>query len=266
VQKPGVAAGTPVTRNSTTRRTMSAAFCKFRRVLEGTDLLPDPPRQRGSVSLLATSERARPQMLSRRRVIQGKPRWSANLVMAAAIVSLIGMQLLLLSPMVFHPWWLWWVLPALEALLLVALIVNPRQLDRESPLLRAAILVLIAVINLVNAWLACWVMGGMIHGSQDLAAGALLTAGAVMWYWELERDRPYPDFLFTQMQSPDLAPPGWEPAFSDYVYLSFTNATAFSPTDVLPLSRWAKLTMMFQAIISFSTVVLVIARAVNILN
>jgi uncharacterized membrane protein len=228
------------------------------------------------VSLLATSGRARPQVLGRRRVIQGKPRWSANLVMVAAIVSLIGMQLLLLSPTVFNPRWLWWVLPALEAVLLVVLIANPRQLDRESPLLRAVILALTTVINLINAWLACWVMGGMIHGSQDLAAGALLTAGAViwltniivfaLWYWELERDRPYPDFLFTQMQSPHLAPPGWEPAFSDYVYLSFTNATAFSPTDVLPLSRWAKLTMMFQAVISFSTIVLVIARAVSILN
>jgi hypothetical protein len=228
------------------------------------------------VSLLVTFARVRPQVLGRRRVIQGKPRWPANLVMAAAIVSLIGMQLLLLSPIVFQPRWLWWVLPTLEALLLVALVTNLRQLDRESPLLRAAILVLIAVINLVNAWLVCWVMGGMIQGNQDLAADALFTAGAViwstniivfaLWYWELERDRPYPDFLFTQMQSPELAPPGWEPAFSDYVYLSFTNATAFSPTDVLPLSRWAKLTMMFQAVISFSTIVLVIARAVNIFN
>ena len=68
------------------------------------------------------------------------------------------------------------------------------------------------------------------------------------------------------MQSPDLAPDDWEPAFIDYLFLSFTNATAFSPTDVLPLTRWAKLTMMLQSAVSLSTVALVIARAVNILR
>ena len=65
---------------------------------------------------------------------------------------------------------------------------------------------------------------------------------------------------------PQLAPPDWEPAFGDYLYLSFTNATAFSPTDVLPLSRWAKMGMTAQASISIVTVVLVVARAVNILR
>ena len=74
------------------------------------------------------------------------------------------------------------------------------------------------------------------------------------------------NFLFAQMQSPELAPDEWEPAFVDYLYLSFTNAAAFSPTDVLPLSRWAKLTMLIQSAISLSTVALVVARAVNILR
>jgi len=68
------------------------------------------------------------------------------------------------------------------------------------------------------------------------------------------------------MQSPDLAPQDWDPAFIDYLYLSFTNATAFSPTDVLPLTRWAKLTMMVQSAVSLTTVALVIARAVNTLR
>ncbi len=68
------------------------------------------------------------------------------------------------------------------------------------------------------------------------------------------------------MQNPELAPPDWEPEFVDYLYLSFTNATAFSPTDVMPLSRWAKLTMLAQSLISLVTVALVIARAVNILK
>jgi uncharacterized membrane protein len=68
------------------------------------------------------------------------------------------------------------------------------------------------------------------------------------------------------MQTPDLAHAEWEPAFVDYLYLSFTNATAFSPTDTMPLSRWAKLTMLAQSLVSLATIALVIARAVNILK
>jgi len=111
----------------------------------------------------------------------------------------------------------------------------------------------------------------------------LLTGGAIwltnviafgVWYWELDRGGPaarahatrqHPDFLFAQMQTPELAPDDWEPAFVDYLYVSFTNAAAFSPTDVLPLSRWAKLTMLVQSAVSLSTVALVVARAVNTL-
>ena len=68
------------------------------------------------------------------------------------------------------------------------------------------------------------------------------------------------------MTSPELAPPSWEPGFVDYLYMSFTNAMAFSPTDVMPMTRWAKLTMLAQSLISVVTVALVIARAVNILK
>ena len=96
-----------------------------------------------------------------------------------------------------------------------------------------------------------------------------------LWYWEFDRGGPaaralgtdpYPDFLFVQMTSPKLAPPDWEPAFADYLYLAFTNAAAFSPTDVMPLSRWAKLAMTVQSAISILTVALIVARAVNILK
>jgi uncharacterized membrane protein len=126
----------------------------------------------------------------------------------------------------------------------------------------------------------------------DLVAGRagtdavplLLTGGGIwltnvivfaLWYWEWDRGGPmarvlgqrqYADFLFAQMQNPESAPPDWEPAFLDYLYLSFTNSTAFSPTDVMPLSRWAKMLMMLQSSVSLVTVVLVVARAVNILK
>ena len=66
------------------------------------------------------------------------------------------------------------------------------------------------------------------------------------------------------MLTPELTAKDWEPQFVDYLYVSFTNATAFSPTDTMPLSRWAKLLMLTQSAVSLITVALVVARAVNI--
>jgi hypothetical protein len=92
-------------------------------------------------------------------------------------------------------------------------------------------------------------------------------------YWELadggpaRRDGgepPYPDFAFPQQMSPEVAPPGWRPAFVDYLYIGITNGLAFSPTDAMPLATWAKLTMAAQAFLSFVVLGLVVARAVNV--
>ncbi len=113
-------------------------------------------------------------------------------------------------------------------------------------------------------------------------AGPLLLAGAKVWlgnnvafaflYWEFDSGGPaerahgmppYPDFAFPQQTSPDLAPPGWRPEFIDYLYVAFTTANAFSPTDTMPMVHWAKVAMGSQALISFAVVGLVIARAVN---
>jgi hypothetical protein len=97
-----------------------------------------------------------------------------------------------------------------------------------------------------------------------------------LWYWELDRGGPLerarrsrlaPDFLFPQMA--DAAPftrPNWVPGLVDYLYVSFTNATAFSPTDTMPLSQTAKSLMTAQSVVSLLIVVLVVARAVNILT
>jgi hypothetical protein len=79
-------------------------------------------------------------------------------------------------------------------------------------------------------------------------------------------ERPYPDFAFTQQLSPELAPPGWRPTYVDYLILGLTTSTAFSPTDVMPLTWWAKLTMALQSLISLAVVGLVIARAVNVFS
>jgi hypothetical protein len=215
-----------------------------------------------------------------RRPTEGEARWQASVAVAAAVALQFPLpgRLVLLHPD--------WVLPALQGLLLLALVMaNPRRINRESRALRVLGLSLAALLSLANAWSVAQLVIGLVDGTMGNTAGPLLvTGGSIwltnvivwgLWYWEFDRggpvaranaDRMYPDFQFAQMATPQLAPPDWEPAFADYLYLSFTNAAAFSPTDVLPLSRWAKMGMTAQATVSIVTVALVVARAVNILR
>jgi len=177
------------------------------------------------------------------------------------------------------------LLPAVEVGLLVLLVaVNPFRIDRTSRVQRMLSLAVLAVVVLSNGWSEVLLVQRILGGHSS-AAGPLLAGGAAIWltnvlafglaYWEFDRggpavrasgERPFPDFLFAQMQNPEMAPPDWEPAIADYLYLSFTNAAAFSPTDVLPLSRWAKLLMLTQSVVALAVVVLVVARAVNVLG
>jgi uncharacterized membrane protein len=216
-----------------------------------------------------------------KRPTSGEARWEVALCTTAAIALQIAVpgRLVLLHPV--------WILPALEGLLLIALVMaNPHRINRESRVLRSLSLLLAATLSLANGWSLALLATDIVRGTQGKTAGPLLVTGGViwltnviifaLWYWEFDRGgpvaralatKPYPDFLFAQMTSPpDLVPADWEPSFTDYLYLAFTNAAAFSPTDVLPLSRWAKMAMTVQSIISIVTVVLVVARAVNILH
>jgi hypothetical protein len=125
----------------------------------------------------------------------------------------------------------------------------------------------------------------ILSGEVSNKAAVLLGSGAAIfvtniivfgvWYWELDRggpfarragEQPYPDFLFPQMTEPKIARPDWRPKFVDYLYVSLTNVMAFSPTDTMPLARWAKAMMAVQAMVALSTAGLVIARAVNVLG
>jgi uncharacterized membrane protein len=200
-----------------------------------------------------------------------------------AILAAIGLMLALPSRVANHPRW---VLPGLAVFLLIGVFVaKAGRSERRSRALRIVSLSLIAVMSLSNATSAGRLIVDLVRAqgihdpSQLLLTGASIWFTNVivfgLWYWEFDRGgpveraagtRPYPDFLFPQMTSPELAPPDWEPGFVDYLYVSFTNATAFSPTDVMPMTRWAKLTMLAQSAISVTTVALVIARAVNILK
>jgi uncharacterized membrane protein len=198
-----------------------------------------------------------------------------------ALAIIVGLQLAIPRELAFPPKFL---LPSLEVLLYAVLVAaNPRRISRERPLLRLCGLLLVLAASLGTAWSAGTLVYRLATGHGGTDAMRLLIDGGMiwltnvivfaLWYWDFDRGGPaaranarkkHPDFLFTQMTTPELTQRDWEPGIVDYVYLSFTNATAFSPTDTLPLSRWAKLTMMFQSAISLVTVALVVARAVNI--
>jgi uncharacterized membrane protein len=215
-----------------------------------------------------------------RRDTPGEPRWHVALAVTAAIFlqwPLPGRLVL------FQPGWL---LPVMETVLLVILVILDRsRIDRESMVLRGLGLAAATILSVANAWSAVRLVMELVNGTIGNSAGPLLASGAVIWltnvivfavwYWELDRGGPAarahgthecPDFMFPQMTSPDMAPKDWEPSFPDYAYVAFTNATAFSPTDTMPMTRWAKAAMTLQSMVSIAVVALVVARAVNILR
>jgi uncharacterized membrane protein len=168
-------------------------------------------------------------------------------------------------------------------LLVVALLlVNPGRMTHFSAVERIISLLIVGLVTVVNAWSAASLVYGIGTGTIDDRAGAVLVTGGVvywtnvvvfsLWYWEFDRGGPgrraagraeFPDLQFPQMADPDLAHRDWEPSYLDYLYFSFTNAAAFSPTDVMPLRIWAKMTMMLQAVISLVLAVMVVAWAIN---
>lgn len=205
-------------------------------------------------------------------------RWPASL---AACLALL-LQVVLPPRLVLGPRYL---LPVLEAALLVPLLVgNPGRLTAGSRDLRLLSLTLIALIGLANMFslgllLRLLVNGGTSNGRQLIyaAIGIWLTNIVVfgLAFWETDRGGPGrraagepidPDFLFPQMTLRDLLSRPWQPSFVDYLYVSLTNAAAFSPTDTMPLSRRAKSLMGAQSLVSLLTVAVVAARAVNILT
>ena len=179
-----------------------------------------------------------------------------------------------------------WPLVVMElTLLLVMLVINPVRLSRPTTIGRWAGLILTAAITIDNTASAVVLAKRILSGEVSNDAAVLLGGGAGIfvtnviafgiWYWELDRGGPFarragqnrfPDFSFPQMSDPTNAQPDWRPTFVDYLYVSFTNVVAFSPTDTMPLARWAKLMMAVQAMVSMATIALVIARAVNVLG
>lgn len=179
-----------------------------------------------------------------------------------------------------------WVVPALTVVLLAALLGTfPMERTPRIHLTRRYLsLGAIAIVSAANAASIILLVHLLLNGAH-VNAGPLLRAAVHMWvvnvllfglwFWQLdgggplERPKCAPhsrDFLFPQQIEPVLMEGNWQPKFLDYLYVSFTNAAAFSPTDTMPLSRWAKMLMLVQSAISLALAVMVVARAVNILK
>jgi uncharacterized membrane protein len=178
-----------------------------------------------------------------------------------------------------------WLLPAVEAVLLLALFAgDPSRLATRAHArwARRVVVVLVVVLVLSALWATVLLVYDLIKGrgvtnspTELLASGGLVWLGNnlafAMLYWLMDSGGPIArsrnpapvDFAFTQQMSPELAPPGWRPVFLDYLHLGFTNATAFSPTDVMPLTHRAKYTMLVQSTVALALFGLIVARAVN---
>lgn len=210
--------------------------------------------------------------------VVGESRWP----MAGAVLAAMVLTILLPDEMRLGPQW---VLPLIEGALLVAVIAgDPGKINRRSRWLRVLSIVLVSVLVLGALWATVQLIDDLIHGGAVTnSASELLEAGTIVWvsnniafallYWELDgggaaaRAHRLPShygFAFPQQLNPRIASPDWRPRFIDYLYLGFTNATAFSPTDAMPLAPWAKIAMAVQALVSLGILGLVIARAVNV--
>ncbi len=206
-----------------------------------------------------------------------EPRWPASLSVTVAVV----LYVVLPNTLIIGPRYL---IPALELVLLLPLsILNPYREVHETKALRFLAIGLIALVNLANFASLALLVYRLLNSANVNAKTLVYAALAVwftniivfgLWFWELDRGGPAkrnthhernPDFLFPQMTQPSLAPGNWSPNFLDYLYVALTNATAFSPTDTMPLSSAAKALMSGESVISMLTVIIVAARAVNIL-
>ncbi len=220
-----------------------------------------------------------------------EPRWHASLAVVAAMLLYITLPpRLTIGPV--------WAAPAIVLLLLVPLSILVPRRHRETRRTRFLSIMLIAIVNFFNLVSVLLLVGGLFRPEKAVlhsAAMLLRTGGQIwatnilvfaLWFWELDGDGPDArahaasateiegaDFLFPQMTIALAGGDGthcidrnWKPQFIDYLYLAFTNSTAFSPTDTMPLSRWAKILMTVEAVISLITIAIVVARSINALS
>jgi uncharacterized membrane protein len=210
---------------------------------------------------------------------------------ASVVVVVVGLltALALLSwrngwELVELPWWSWLVLALPALVLCVDLWLGSRRVGIAGT--RVASIVLLVLIVVGNIVGVCLLVTALVTTkTDDLSGGQLLVTTAVIWlanvivfglcYWDLDdggpferarRDRSQPDFRFPQDETPEIAPPDWRPRVWDYVFVALTSATAFSPTDTMPLTLKLKLLVGLEELVSLVLIVLVTARAVSVLG
>lgn len=205
------------------------------------------------------------------------PVWHVQL----GLLSTIAIQLVLPNRLSAFPRFL---IPALLLICMAALqILTPKQPVFTSRIRRMVVLLIIASVAAANVTSLQLLFEAMLHATSHQAPQLLFSAAGIYYtnivifsllYWEIDdggpgqrrlADNTGRDFLFPQQNLGYKLPQPWYPTFLDYLYVSITNATAFSPTDTMPLSRRAKFIMGLQALISLIVVVLIAARAINIL-
>jgi hypothetical protein len=209
----------------------------------------------------------------------GESRWPPVLAMFVFLLVNIGVRLWLPGERADHVPWL---LPTVESILLLVLLTSDPSSLGELRRLHVVALILAGILVAAALWSTVLLVADLVEGKGlTNSPGDLLASGAIVWlgnnlafallYWLTDGGGPLArsklqvpvDLAFTQHMSPELAAPGWKPVFLDYLHLGFTNATAFSPTDVLPLTHRAKYTMLLQSTVALALFGLVVARAVN---
>ena len=180
-------------------------------------------------------------------------------------------------------WWIWLLLAAPSALLFLTLVLGPSRVGLER-LQREVAIALLVLLSLGTGAATLCVVVSLTSWTPTgpqllLSAVVVLVTNVITYalvYWELDdggpiaraltETRDHPDFQFPQDENRQLAQPGWAPALVDYLYLSLTNSVAFSPTDAMPLTHRAKLVMGLESSISLVTILVVGARAINVLG
>ena len=228
---------------------------------------------------MAASEATESQLAGESAI--GESRWPPALALVVFMALNVGLRVWLPGDSAVRVRWL---LPAVEALLLVVLIAaDPQSIARRARVLHRFAVTLVVLLVVAALWSTVLLVYDLIEGTgvtenptELLATGAVVWAGNnlsfALLYWLIDSGGPIArarqpatpvDFAFTQHMSPELAPPGWRPLFLDYLHLGFTNATAFSPTDVMPLTHRAKYVMLVQSTVALALFGLIVARAVN---
>src|ERR1019366_4058531 len=204
---------------------------------------------------------------------------------ALAILAVAGLHVVLPAQYRVNPRW---VVPVVLLVLLAVLIIgDPGRIDRQKPWLRIVTGIVIAFITVANLIAGARLVADLVTNNKLFAhnaTGLLATGGVIwatnviafgLWYWDLDRGgaaarahhpNADPAFVFPEMLHTDYVPATWMPQFIDYLSLAFWTATAFSPTDVSAVKRWAKLLMTVEACVSLGIGALVISRAITILK